>query len=210
LEPSAYDGRFILHPVVSVHYPEFKFVGATLTRDLEKVQMSALGGVAPVIRLEALYAFNSTYSNSMNGYTKTDEFRGVFGVDWKVKVNVLNPKAYFMISPQYFYQRVMDYPSGGVTLTQRGTLPGGFGTNNHKATLMMNTTYLHNKLQPLFFWYHDFTNRADYYLLKVAYEQSSHWIYTVGALFFHGNREGRRFEVFDNKDQVYFMVNYRF
>lgn len=206
---SPYDGRLVINPRVITEYPRFKFIGATLTRDLEKVTVSALGGVAPVIRLEALYAFDSTYANSINTLTKTDEFRGVFGLDWKVKINFLNPRAYFFISAQYFYQRIIDYPEG-VTLTQRNSLPPGLDVNNHKATLLINTTYLHNKLQPMFFWYHDFTNRADFFKLQVAYEQSNHWIYTLGSIFLSGSREGRGFQVLENKDQLYATVTYRF
>jgi Protein of unknown function (DUF1302) len=207
---SPYDGELVINPQVDLHYPRFKFVGATFTRDFEKLQLSFLGGVAPVIRLEALYAFDSTYGNSANTLTKTDEFRGVFGVDWKVKIPILNPRAYFFISAQYFYQKIMDYPSGGITLSQRASLPPGLDENNHKATVLINTTYLHNKLQPLFFWYHDFTNRADFFKLQVGYEQSSHWYYTLGAIFLSGNREGRGFQVLNHKDQLYATITYKF
>ena len=49
---SPYDGRLVINPKVIVEYPRFQFVGATLTRDLEKLTVSFLGGVAPLVRLE--------------------------------------------------------------------------------------------------------------------------------------------------------------
>jgi hypothetical protein len=203
-------GTMIVHPTIKGYYPRFKFVGATFCRDLSKLSSSALGGVSPVLRLETLYAFDSTYGTSMDTLYQTDEFRGVIGVDWKVKIPVLNPKNFFLISPQYFYQRVMDYPSGGVKLTQRGSSTGGFFEDNHKATLMILTNYYHNKITPLFFWMNDITNRSSIFKLQCSYAPDHHWTYSLGTLIVEGREKGRGFEGMDHKDQLFVTVNYAF
>ncbi len=76
--------------------------------------------------------------------------------------------------------------------------------------MLVNTTYLHNKLQPSFFCYHDFTNKSTFYQAQVGYEQSSSWYYTLGAIFFNGDRVDRGFQNLVNKDQLYATVTYKF
>ncbi len=217
IEPTnTWDRRMVLHPGSDAYYPYFKFIGATVTKDLSGLKSSALGGVSPVLRLEALYAFNSSYTlknnitNSMAQVAKTDEFRGMIGFDWKVKIPFLNPTSYFLISPQYFYQKMMDYPHGNVSLVQRGSVGGRFEVANHKTTLMVNTNYFHTKVTPMIFWLRDWTNRTNMYKAQVSYEPTSNWIYTIGALAVYGKVEGWGMEAMENKDQVFLTVGYRF
>ncbi len=209
-----YDGKAILHPVLEGKYCDFKFVGFTLSREIGFLKANFLGGVAPVLRMETLYAFDTTYSATdgmfYNELVETDEFRGVVGLDWKFKVRWLNPRAFFMLSGQYFYQELMDYPEAPVTLNQRGSLPGPLEETNEKFTLMLNTTYMHNKLQPNVFWAHDVTNRSDFYKIWVNYEYTHNWIFTLGALFMEGKEPGNGDEPLDHKDQVYATITFRF
>ena len=36
----------------------------------------------------------------------------MLGADWKVKIDFLNPKSYFFISPQFYHRHIMDYAEG--------------------------------------------------------------------------------------------------
>jgi len=198
----AYDGRMLLHPQFNGYYPDFRYVGFTLTKDFENLYASSLGGVAPTVRLETIYAFDSSFETSLNTIEKHNEFRWALGIDWKINIPLFNPKAYFTISPQYIQQYVLDYP-GSHSLN-------GLKDINDTFTLLITTSYMHNKLTPTFFWWRDTTNEADYILFKVAYEKDDHWIYTVGTNQFTGTHEGAGFEPFDNKNQIFCTISYRF
>ena len=206
---SPFDNRLIIHPALKSYYPRFKFVGLTFTRDLEMIKSSFLGGVSPVLRLETLYGFDSTFATSINTFDKSDEFRLALGIDWKVKIPVLNAKAYFMISPQFFYRRIIDYPSG-YELSNNASLPPGLYKNNYQTSLFINTTYFHNKLKPSFFWLYDISNNAHMFRPELAYEQSNQWLYALGAILVQGEKIGKGFQVLENKDQIYLTATYRF
>ena len=201
METSPYDGRTILHPAMKGYYPLMRFVGATLTRDFEHLYLSKLGGVAPVLRLEALYAFNNTFTTLENTFDQYDEVRYAIGIDWKVWIRTLNPRAAFMISPQFYHRKIMNYPSHGLE---------NLRDDNYQASLMINTTYFHNKIEPMFFWLRDISQKANFFKMQVKYERSDVWNYTLGVLLLNGAKTGQGFEPLTNKDQVYFTVGYRF
>jgi len=206
MEVSPFDGRLIIHPAMEGYYPRFRYVGGTFTRDLEWVKASFLGGVSPVLRLEAFYAFDFTNASEINTYEQSDEFRWAVGADWKVKIPFLNPKAYFMISPQFYHRRIMDYPSNFKLQDFSGTIK----KDNYQTSLMINTTYFHNKLQPMFFWLRDITNKGDIFKLQVGWEQSHRWKYTLGVLLINAKDKGVNFQPLEHKDQIFFTVSYKF
>jgi hypothetical protein len=197
----AYDGRLLIYPFFEGKYPLIRFVGGTFSRDIASLASSALGGVAPVIRLESFYAFNSTFSNDINAYTKSDEIRWALGVDWKLKIPFLNDKAMFAISPQVYHRHIVDYP--------RGYGLGDLQKNNWQTTLSVSTLYLNAKLTPSVFWWRDVTNRADMIRPQVTYDYSDNWRYTIGAMFLDGAKPLKSFELFDNKDYLFFKVSYK-
>ncbi len=211
---NAYDGIAILHPGEVGKYHDFTFVGLTFSREVGFLKSNFLGGVAPVLRVESLYAFDTTYSATdgmfFNDFWETDEFRSMVGFDWKFKCSPLNPRAFFMLSGQYFYQKIMDYPDAPVTLNQRGSVAGPLEEDNEKVTLLLNTSYLHNKLQPNIFWAHDLTNDSDFVKIWLNYEYTHNWIFSIGSLFMSGDEVGHGDEPLDHKDQVYGTITYKF
>ena len=196
----ASDGKLIIHPFVEGKYPLFRFVGGTFSRDITPLKASFLGGVSPVIRFEGLYAFKSTFASNINTFFKSDELRWAVGLDWKVKIPVLNARSYFTVSPQFYHRAITDYPPYGLSSVEK---------NNYMATLLVKTAYLNAKLAPTFFWLRDITNQANFFKVEMLYDYTSNWRFTLGTLFLDGNRTGKGFEVFDNKDQVYFKITYR-
>ena len=197
----ASDGKPIIHANMEGYYPRFRFAGATFSRDITSLRASFLGGVAPVVRMEGFYGFDNTFATSLNTFEKSDELRWALGVDWKVKIPFLNPMAYFMVSPQFYHRKIMDYPTGYSFANLQ--------EDNYMTSLMMNTTYFHNKIVPMFFWLHDVNNHADMYKLQLTYDYSSEWHYTVGALFLNGQEPGNGFQIFENKDYIYFKISYK-
>ena len=203
----ASDGKPILHATVEGYYPLLRIAGATFSREVTPLRASFLGDVAPVVRLEGFYAFDNTFTNSLNAFEKFDELRWALGIDWKIKIGFLNPRTYFNISPQIYHRKILDYPSDR-TLTGAG---GGTPVqeDNYMTTLMINTSYFHNKIAPSFFWMHDVDNHADMYKLQLTYDYSNKWRYTLGALFLNGQEPGNSFQVFENKDYLYFKISYK-
>jgi hypothetical protein len=200
------DGNPIVHPVVEGFYPLFRFVGATFSKDILSLAAPVLGGVAPVIRLETFYAFSNTFvSDRDSQWERHDEFRWMLGADWKVKIPLLNPRAYFMISPQFYHQKILDYPS---TYTLTSTT-GPVRENNYTGTLNISTSYFHNKLAPSFFWYRFITERANMFRYQIAYDHSDKWHYSIGAYILNGEKSGRGFDPMDHKDNFFFKVTYR-
>jgi len=207
-EPSPWDGNLILHPGKKGHYPKLHFVGGTFSRDFPALRASVLGGVAPVLRTEVFYAFNSSFIYSPvippgeKELQKRDELRYALGLDWKFKVDWLNAKSYFSTSTQFFHRKIFDYPDDFYF--------SGVEDVNYTATFMINTSYFHNKLQPMFFWQRDITFRANLFKTQIAWEQSDRLKYKLGFLVFDGRRVAKGFQPFSNKDFVYFTVAYRF
>jgi hypothetical protein len=199
----ASDGRLILYPFQEGFYPRFRFVGATLNRDLQFLRIPFLGGISPVVRLEAFYAFDSTLGTTMNTFEKSDEFRWGVGIDWKVIARFLNPQQGISIGPQFYHRRIMD---NDMSLPYKWK---GIKQDNFAATLSMKTSYFHSRLTPSIFWYYDITNRADFWKFQLTYDHSNQWRFTLGSFLAHGRYPGSGFQLFDNKDYIFFKITYK-
>lgn len=216
------DNTPILHLPLEQRYPRYQMVGATFTSDFPSVSSSALGGVAPVLRLEAARVFNNTMGveGGFSGppferYIKKDELRYVVGVDWKVKADFLNPKAFFFFSGQFYHRKILDFekdqtPAEIAAKMDLKDFLGNVKKDNYITTLLVNTTYLHNKLTPQIFWLRDMTLNGNMFKPQITYDYSDKWHYTVGALFLDGKISQKGFEPLKRKDQLFATVKYRF
>lgn len=223
--PLAWNNGATVHPWYVAKYPLFRFIGTTITRDVDWLRASILGNVAPVFRFEALYAFDTTFSTSPQAnaayyqeqqgdiFWESDEFRAMLGVDWKVKIPSLNERSYFFISGQYYWRHIDDYPgtdaSGvkqylGVYTTDR------LDQDTHTTSLLIETSYLVNRLKPSFFWLRNWTSRSQFFKYQISYEWDSHWKYTAGMFLIDGSKEPWDLGAMEDKDHAYFTVSYRF
>ena len=191
-----------MHPFQEGSYHLFRFVGGTFSRMIDPLRAAFLGNVAPVIRLEGFYAFDSTFLDKNNALFKSDELRWGVGLDWSVKIPFLHPRNYFKIGPQFYHRRVMDYPRVGMSSLQ---------DNNYAATLGVKTSYYKGKLTPSVFYYSDISTKSNFWKLQLTYAPTASWSYTVGTTFFNGEdkEDYKLFQLFDNKDQLYFKVSYK-
>jgi hypothetical protein len=202
------DGQLLVHMHLDGRYPLFRFAGATFSRDITPLKSGALGGVSPVLRLEGIYGFSNTFTSANTmGYEHHDEMRWAAGVDWKVKIGFLNPRAYFMISPQFYHRKIMDFPSNTKEIWGGGLAP--LRENSYTTTLLVTTSYLHNKLSPSVFWMNDRTNHANFFRYQLVYDYTDAWHFTAGAMKFNGDKKNRGFELFRDKDQLYFKLGYK-
>jgi hypothetical protein len=207
------DGTPLLHFRLDAAYKPLHFVGVTASRDIPFLKSYALGGVAPVVRLETFYAFDTYFeTNFSNGaavdeFKKSDELRSGLGVDWKIKVPVLNPRAYFTISPQVAYRHVYGLPAAAQWVDSAQTL---LQKDNVSTSLLLSTSYFNAKLVPSVFWLHDHVWDSNFYRFQVTYDYSSSWRFTMGAVFLDGNKTNYGFESFANKDYVFGKLQYKF
>jgi hypothetical protein len=202
----ASDGRLIMHPFMEGKYPLFRFVGATASRDIPPLRASFLGGVAPTVFLETFYAFKDTFTFSdpitqAARFEKSDEFRGAAAISWKVNIPLLNPKAYFSMIGEFYWRRIMDYPSVEVIQNLK--------KNNYQTFLSINTTYFHTKLTPSIAWMYDINSKSGMFRPQLTYDHSNKWHFALGATILHGEKRNQGLQIFDNKDQVYFKISYK-
>ena len=80
--------------------------------------------------------------------------------------------------------------------------------DNYAYALMIMTSYMHEKIKPNFFILHDHTNKAQMIRAQITYDRNSWWNYTLGAIWLNGSEMGS-FQLFENKDYVFFKVSYR-
>ncbi|MHB1024409.1 MAG: DUF1302 family protein [Desulfobacteria bacterium] len=216
------DGTPVAHLNVEERFPRYQMVGATFTSDFPAVSSSILGGVAPVLRLEGEYVMNNTMSTAggvvglpFGSYVKKDEIRYVVGMDWKVKSDFLNPRAYFFISGQFYHRHIMDFnkdiaPAEIAAGMDLKDFLANVKKDNYVTTLLINTSYFHNKVTPQIFWMRDMTLNGNMFKPQITYDYSDKWHYTIGALFLDGKVSQKGFEPLKNKDQLFATVKYRF
>ena len=194
-------GDLVLHPNQAGFYPRFKFAGATISRDLSSLRADCLGGISPVARVEAFYAFDSTFATNLEQFVQMDEIRWAVGVDWKVRVPFINPSQGIAIWPQFYHRHLTDIPGEG--------LAGGLESDTYQCTLLINTSYMNAKVKPSFFILRDIRSRSHFMKLQLEYDRSHNWHYTIGALLVDGREATTGLNVFDNKDYLYFKISYR-
>ena len=203
---TASDGTSIVYPIYRGNHPIQKSVGVTWTGDLPIV-ISALGGVNPLIRLEVRYQFDKVFADAdQMMYVKSDYLDTGIGIDWKVKWNLLNQRAYFSVMPQFFYSRIMDFPDDTLLNdTDDGFLPD---QDYYTATLVLSTSYFNGRLIPQVAAGYLFNNEASLILPSVTYLMSNSWHYTIEAAFFGGNIPNVPLWLFRKNDYIAFKVKY--
>jgi hypothetical protein len=197
----ASDGARLLHIGQEGYFPRFKFLGTTFTRDITPLKASFLGGVSPILRLEGLYAFDTTLVTKLNTFEKFDEYRWGAGVDWKVKIPFLNPNTYFVISPQFYHRKILGYPSYELNNLYKDT---------YQYTLMVSTSYYHNKIAPSFFWQRDMRTNSDLFRFQLVYEHNVNWRFTAGTIIINGSDKGAGLDPLENKDYIFLKASYKF
>ena len=133
-----------------------------------------------MVYLEALYAFDSTFAftDMLTGgviqrFGKSDDLRAGINVAWKVKIPALNPTTYFSFTGEFFYRRIMDYPSVEEI--------AGLKKNNYQTFLTVSTSYFHNKLTPSFTWIHDINSNSNYFIPKLVYDYCQQVAFHTGS-----------------------------
>jgi len=219
------EGRSIVKPVSEGYYGDQKFAGLTFTHDLQTVYIDALGGVAPVLRCEALYGFNSEFRSDGFGFPygekfeKHDELYWGIGVDWKFRWNLLNPRRFFSLVPEFSHRHIFDYPSD---YNLRGQRDASVTENHYIMSVRMDTFYLHDKLNPFIFWMRDVQGnlQGDMWLFKLKYLPNSTWTYTLALTLLENEMmdtvasgtppAGFGYRGLGNKDNLSFTVQYQF
>jgi len=200
------DGTLIVHPRYTGKHPRQKFVGVTWTGDLPIV-ISALGGVNPLIRVEVRYQWEKVFADAdQTMYIESGFLDTGLGIDWKVKIPALNPRAYFTVMPQFFYSNIIDYPDfGKVNDVDRGFLPD---RDQYSASLVLSTSYFNAKLVPTLAMAYLFNNQASLLLPSLAYLMNNTWNFSIEAAFLGGSVKNVPLWIFRKNDYIAFKVKY--
>ncbi|MBW2367622.1 MAG: hypothetical protein JRH15_07035 [Deltaproteobacteria bacterium] len=208
MDISPHDGLPTLHIVYNGTYHDQQYFGATFTRELTKLSLSALGGQTPVIRLEAAYFLDNIYSDfDEASLVETDEFFWGIAVDWKVNIPWINPKSGIYVTPQFFHRKILDYPARGLAWYPE--------EDNYTFDLYMETYYLRSRLTTWFYWAHDFTTEDEFFMAGVSYLYNDSWSFSVGWVGVETVKNslkgtGYGLETFRHKDHVNFSITYQF
>ncbi len=214
-------GRMIVHPLREGFYADQQYAGFTFSREFESLFINWLGGIAPLVRGEAIYEFDTTFTTSglsdrftgkKENYEEHDAIFWGLGVDWKFKWDLLNPRRYFAFVPQFSHRHIKDYPSGYYLVEGGPTV----AENLYSMSIRMSTFYFHDKLQPFIFYKRDIRSdvahetsgsvKSDLWLFKLIYTPDETWKYTL-QLFMPGN-DG--FDKVDHQDNLSFTISYQF
>ncbi len=203
---TASDGTSIFYPVYAGEHPIQKFAGVTWTGDLPIV-ISALGGVNPLIRFEARYQWEKAFADAdQTRYIESDFLDTGLGIDWKVKWNLLNPRAYLTVMPQFFYSRIMDFPDDvKLNDVDDGYLPD---QDYYTVTLVLSTSYINGKLIPQVAGAYLFNNESSLIIPSLTYLMSNTWHFTIEAGFLGGNIPNVPVWLFRKNDYITFKVKY--
>jgi len=218
------EGRPIGEPYMTGYYPDKKFAGFTFDKDINALYVEGLGGVAPLIRCEALYEFDSAFTLGDNAnatayeFEKHDAIFWGFGIDWKFKWNLLNPRRYFSLVPQFTMRHIRDYPSDDKYLMD----PGGQTVSEdwYSVLVRLSTQYLHDKLEPMIIWQRDVHQdvqhkidngsvKYDLWIFRLNYQPNHIWTYKAQLMLW--NNDGTRlYRGMDHKDNISLTVQYQF
>jgi Protein of unknown function (DUF1302) len=212
------DGRDFLFLNTAGYYPIQKFVGLTIATEIPALGLSALGGAAPVIRAEAKYQLDRVFEEGgMNpyfnpatgalingGFIESDMLELGVGLDWKFKINFINSRAYIDTSTQFFYNRIMDYPSAPFSIS-------GFPEEDtYAVSTAIQTAYFNAKFKPSIAYLYDISNEGQLLILGLNYSPSTTWQYSLDYTFFTGDDTGLSMDVFENKDFLSAKIRYTF
>ena len=213
------DGVTELHTVEKGYHARQRMLGMSLSREVP-VSVAFLGGVRPVVRLEGAYFFDNTYMDfDQTQYYEKDELRWGIGFDWKVKINWLNSKAYFVLYPEYVYHEIQDVdketfidPFGAPAVKRPILMNENLHSKTEYWNLYIGTSYWHTKILPYVFYQYETKSESHFLLGGITYERDNHWNFTIQAVAFHGDDSDFKSasKGFNNKDNFSFTTSYRF
>jgi hypothetical protein len=203
---TASDGTSMVYPIYTGVHPRQKFAGVTWTGNLP-ILITALGGVNPLIRLEVRYQWEKAFADAdQTRYIESDYLDTGLGIDWKIKIPALNPRAYFSVMPQFFYARIMDYPDDvKLTDVDDNFLPD---VDYYSGTLVLSTSYFNGKLIPQVAGAYLFNNEASLLLTSLTYLMSNTWHFGIEAVFLGGNKPNVPLWLFRKNDYISLKVKY--
>ena len=196
----AYDGTWLLHPNEMGKYPKFRYIGFTLAKPFDNLNINALGGVGLSTTFEAFYAFDSTFADDTNHrWVEHDEVRWALNLSQAYKL----PWSKYMtdVGVTYVWKKIMDYPD---------TYKLSAAENAKSANILMSTAYWHEKIKPSIFFLRDISNRGYMFKPTVTYIYTREWNYVLGMLKFGGSKNNAFADIFKNKNHLFFTVTYQF
>jgi hypothetical protein len=147
-----------------------------------------------------------------------NQFRGMLGLDWPLKIELLNKQRSFWCSFQYF-QFITE---GDADDLQYAPFPWPVHKYQDYVSVIVATEYRHGTIKPAGAWAHDLDEGAGFVKLFVDFEIGDNWRPSIGYMGVYKGKEDsfagypgntkpfRSFGIFDSVDQFYFSLKYQF
>jgi len=206
-----------------------KIIGLTLNKEVGFLRYQ---DISPVMRFEGLYQFDKLFNSDgdhwgelawlkTDGVVEKDQIRYMIGLDWPIRIPILNSRESFFTSTQFLQYIIPDYDKklfhapyyfGAVDTSTNITVrdPYEIPSVQNFFTFSVSTGYDNGRFKPSVLFAQDF--KADCYFIhaKINLDYSMHWRQQVGVQIYGGDNRFHSFGMYDNNDQVYFRFIYQF
>lgn len=158
-----------------------------------------------VYRFECAYNRNHPYTQAnLLDIKDRDTFAFMLGFDRPTMLRSLNPRRAFFISGQWFHKHILDYDSNISTLDM---------DDDHYQNIMsllINTWYLEDRIQPEILAVYDFSNNG-FIRPQLLWDYSDYVSIAIGFQFFYGHNDADGyFGAVRANDEFYWRVRIKF
>jgi predicted RND superfamily exporter protein len=220
---------------IDLTYPRKHILGATFNYDLGEwiVAPGALGGTSPVVRVEATYTLGHPFNSAQRvksdigladllnfpnvtaaaypKFLQRDDFlQYMVGMDWPLRVDLINPTAEVFNSFQVFHFKPI---GAGEELAIQPYKRLTVHDDWVFLTFLAFTPYWNRRIVPQVLVGFDVNNVSWFTKSKISHELGDHWRIEYGVLYFNRGRVASTSSVFglyDRRSDLYARIAYQF
>jgi hypothetical protein len=210
-------------------YKRQKIVGMTASRQLGFLTYA---NTSPIFRFEGLYEFDKSFNTDgdkwgdlawlkPNGIVEKDQIRYMLGLDWPIRIPLLNSRQTFFTSTQFVQYIIPDYDkklfhapyyygdvNKATNVTERD--PYEIPKTENFFTFLINTGYDNDRIKPQVLYARDFQSKSYFVHAKIDLNYDQHWRQEIGVHIYGGDNQFHGFGLYEKEDQVYFRLRYQF
>jgi hypothetical protein len=211
------EGRRIVTTVDRGYFPRQKFLGAAWAGALP-LRISALGGVEPILRLEARYQFDKEFldfnqwatefillgqSNLKSNIVESDYFVGGINLEFKIKAPW--QRTYFTFLCEANYNDFLGWDENW------GLENLGMENSWWNYFVVVQTGYFRSKLIPSIVWFNQGDGDVQSLTPGIQYIYNTNFSFQIKGNIFFGSKSigALKPPLYNHKDNVLFKVTYQ-